>query len=102
LLGHCWVTRLAMVRVCLFSTDCKGRGSNDYVGEDNPARTVDGFIGELDLSALGFGRVERAATGRPAYDPAMLPKIYFYGYLNCIHAVSLFSLVCLVHRKWDA
>ena len=29
----------------------------DYVGEDNPVRAVDAFVGELDLGGLGFSRV---------------------------------------------
>ena len=54
---------------------------DDYVSEDNPARVVDVFVDELDLMALGFV-VAPAATGRPAYHPAMLLKLYIYGYLN--------------------
>jgi transposase len=54
---------------------------DDYVGEDNPARVVDVFVDELDLGVLGF-EVTPAATGRPAYHPAMLLKLYIYGYLN--------------------
>jgi len=30
---------------------------DDYVGEDNPVRAVDAFVGGLDLGKLGFGRV---------------------------------------------
>src|SRR5690349_4021617 len=55
---------------------------DDYVAEDNPVRAVDAFVDALDLAALGFGRAEPAATGRPAYHPATLLKIYIYGYLN--------------------
>ena len=29
-----------------------------------------------DLGTLGFNRFEPAATGRPAYDPATLLKLY--------------------------
>jgi transposase len=54
---------------------------DDYVGEDNPARVVDVFVDELDLADLGFV-VMPAATGRPAYHPATLLKLYIYGYLN--------------------
>ncbi|WP_457095019.1 transposase, partial [Microvirga sp. P5_D2] len=36
------------------------------------------------LRALGFERVIPQATGRPAYHPAALLKIYIYGYLNRI------------------
>ena len=55
---------------------------DDYVSEDNPVRVVEVFIGELDLGALGFAGVEPAATGRPAYHPSTMLKLYLYGYLN--------------------
>ena len=53
---------------------------DDYVTEDNPVRVVEVFIEELDLGALGFEGVQPAATGRPAYHPSTLLKIYLYGY----------------------
>jgi len=55
---------------------------DDYIGEDNPVRVIDVFINELDLSGLGFEGMAPAVTGRPAYHPAVLLKIYLYGYLN--------------------
>ena len=54
----------------------------DYVGEENPVRVVEVFIEELDLATLGFAGMTPAATGRPAYHPSTLLKIYLYGYLN--------------------
>ena len=57
---------------------------DDYVADDNPVRAVDAFVEELDLVQLGFAGAEPAATGRPAYHPAVLLKIYLYGYLNRI------------------
>src|SRR5712672_313325 len=54
----------------------------DYVAEDNPVRAIDVFVYGLDLGKLGFARVEAVVTGRPAYHPATLLKIYIYGYLN--------------------
>ena len=54
----------------------------DYVGEENPVRVIEVFIDELDLAALEFSGVTPAATGRPAYHPSTLLKIYLYGYLN--------------------
>ena len=59
---------------------------DDYVIEDNPVRVVEAFIDELDLRALGFDGVEPAATGRPAYHPSTLLKIYLYGYLNRVQS----------------
>jgi transposase len=58
---------------------------DDYVGGDNPARVIDVFVDELDLNALGFG-VTPATTGRPAYHPATLLKLYIYGYLNRVQS----------------
>ena len=57
---------------------------DDYIAEDNPIRAVDAFVDELDLKSLGFAGAEPAATGRPAYHPAVLLKLYLYGYLNRI------------------
>ena len=55
---------------------------DDYIAEDNPVRAVDAFVEELDLKALGFAGADPAVTGRPAYHPAILLKLYIYGYLN--------------------
>src|SRR6202041_2160976 len=57
---------------------------DDYVAEDNPVRVIDVFVDELDLGALGFDGVIPEATGRPAYHPGALLKIYVYGYINQI------------------
>jgi transposase len=59
---------------------------DDYIAETNPVRVVDVFVDELDLGKLGFAGVEPAATGRPAYHPAVLLKLYIYGYLNRIQS----------------
>jgi transposase len=58
----------------------------DYVDEENPVRVIEVFIDELDLAALGFSGMTPAATGRPAYHPSTLLKIYLYGYLNRVQS----------------
>src|SRR5438270_842146 len=58
----------------------------DYVGEENPVRVIEVFIDELDLAALGFSGMTPAVTGRPAYHPSTLLKIYLYGYLNRVQS----------------
>lgn len=58
---------------------------DDYIAEDNPVRAIDVFVDELDLGGLGFD-VEPEATGRPAYHPATLLRLYIYGYLNRIQS----------------
>lgn len=59
---------------------------DDWIAEDNPVRAVDAFVDELDLAALGFESATPADTGRPAYHPGLLLKIYIYGYLNRIQS----------------
>src|SRR5450755_2247688 len=60
--------------------------ADEYIAEDNPVRVVDVFVDELDLKQLGFEGAEPEATGRPAYHPATLLKIYIYAYLNRIQS----------------
>jgi hypothetical protein len=57
---------------------------DDYVSEENAVRVIDVFVEELDLGALGFEGVVPEATGRPAYHPGLLLKIYVSGYINQI------------------
>ena len=58
---------------------------DDYVAEDSPVRIIDVFIDNLDISGLGF-RSEPNETGRPAYHPTTMLKLYVYGYLNRVHS----------------
>ena len=58
----------------------------DWIGEDNPVRVVDVFVDGLDLASLGFDGASREAAGRPAYHPAVLLKLYIYGYLNRVQS----------------
>ncbi len=59
---------------------------DEYVSEESPVWVIEAFVEELDLGKLGFARVEPNATGRPAYHPSTLLKIYLYGYLNRIQS----------------
>jgi transposase len=59
---------------------------DDFIAESNPVRVVDAFVAAIDLAELGFDGVEPAATGRPAYHPSTLLKLYIYGYLNRVQS----------------
>ena len=59
---------------------------DDYITEDNPIRVIEVFVDEMDLGALGFAGIDPVATGRPAYHPSVLLKLYLYGYLNRIQS----------------
>src|SRR3954464_10446400 len=67
---------------------------DDYITEDNPGRVVDAFFEELDLKKLGFEGMAPASTGRPSYHPAVLLKIYIYGYLNRIQSSRRLEREC--------
>ena len=59
---------------------------DDFVDQDNPVRVVEAFVEHLDLRQMGFDGVAPAATGRPAYHPTVLLKLYIYGYLNRVQS----------------
>ncbi len=58
----------------------------DWADENNPVRAVDVFVDALDLAVLGFSSALPLATGRPGYHPAVLLKLYIYGYLNRVQS----------------
>ena len=58
---------------------------DDYLAEDNAVRVIDVFVDDLDLSGLGF-KTHSEKTGRPAYHPTILLKLYVYGYLNRVQS----------------
>jgi transposase len=67
---------------------------DDFIAEDNTVRVVEAFVEQLDLRELGFEGVEPSSTGRPSYHPAVLLKIYIYGYLNRIQSSRRLEREC--------
>src|ERR671926_1859087 len=59
---------------------------DDWIDADNPVRVIDAFVDALALADLGFDGVVPEATGRPSYHPAVLLKLYIYGYLNRVQS----------------
>jgi transposase len=58
----------------------------DLVPQESMARIIDRFIEVQSLEKLGFTRTTPAGTGRPAYPPGALAKLYVYGYENGIRS----------------
>ena len=58
----------------------------DYIDEDNPVRAIEAFVDSLNLEQLGFQGMNPKETGRPAYHPSTMLKLYIYGYLNRIQS----------------
>lgn len=59
---------------------------DDYISDENPIKLVDAFVDRLDLFELGFKSAEPKSTGRPAYHPSTMLKLYTYGYLNKVQS----------------
>ncbi|MCL2695388.1 MAG: transposase [Clostridiales bacterium] len=58
----------------------------DMVAEKAMVRVIDRFVEVMDLEKLGFEKTKPAPTGRPAYSPKALAKLYVYGYENGIRS----------------
>ncbi|MER2511600.1 MAG: IS1182 family transposase [Nitrosomonas ureae] len=67
---------------------------DDYIADTNPVRVIDVLVDELNLGQLGFDGVDPATTGRPGYHPAILLKLYIYGYLNRIQSSRRLEKEC--------
>jgi len=67
---------------------------DDYIREDNPTRVIDAFVDMLELQLLSFKKSQAAETGRPAYDPKDLLKLYIYGYFNHIRSSRKLMIEC--------
>ena len=81
-MGWVVLSKERIVRSVLFLPECL----EDWVDADNPVQVIDAFVEALDLLALGFSGAMPANTGRPAYHPAVLLKLYIYGYLNRVQS----------------
>ena len=73
---------------------CLPQFIEDMVSQDNPVRVIDSFVDSLDLEDLGFTKAQPAQTGRPAYDPKDMLKLYLYGYFNKIRSSRKLMLEC--------
>jgi transposase len=65
----------------------------EYVGAGAPVRVIDAFVEGLDLKGLGFVTPPKE-TGRPGYHPAILLKLYVYGYLHRIRSSRRLEAEC--------
>ena len=72
------------------------------VAADNPIRIIDSFVNKLDLQKLGFSQAMLKAEGRPPYAPALLLKLYLYGYVNKIRSSHKLEQECCrnIELRW--
>lgn len=67
---------------------------DEAIGMTNAVRFISAFVCALDMEALQCTRAKTAQTGRPAYDPRTLLKLYLYGYLNRIRSSRMLEREC--------
>ncbi|MBZ5755799.1 IS1182 family transposase [Pseudomonas sp. S5(2021)] len=67
---------------------------DDLIPDDHLVRVIDAYVARLDLQQLGFARAVPKSTGRPAYDPADLLKLYLYGYFQRIRSSRRLEAEC--------
>ena len=74
----------------------------DQVSADNAVRLIDAFIDKLELPQLGFTGTVHKSEGRPPYAPAVLLKLYLYGYLNKIRSSRKLERECIrnIELQW--
>lgn len=51
-----------------------------YVASESFVRVIDFFVDTIDLKSFGFKHVTLKEEGRPPFHPAVLLKLYLYGY----------------------
>lgn len=69
------------------------RTLDEIIAKDNEVRFIDAFVEKLNVSDLGF-KTNFKETGRPAYRPKDLLKLYIYGYLNSIRSSRRLEKEC--------
>jgi transposase len=74
----------------------------EMIDENNEVRVIDAFVNSLDLDKLGFKGVADNRMGASSYSPAVLLKIYFYGYFNRIRSSRCLERECArnVEMMW--
>ncbi len=74
----------------------------DLIAEDNIVRVIDAFVDILDFKALGFAQLQPKKTGNPPYHPALMLRIYLYGYLNRVRSFRKLETECTrnVEMQW--
>lgn len=69
----------------------------ELVDQNSWARLVDIFVDSLPLSKLGFTKVDLKEEGRPPFHPAVLLKLYMYGYKHGIRSSRKLEHACKIN-----
>ncbi|MCP4124483.1 MAG: IS1182 family transposase [Bacteroidetes bacterium] len=64
------------------------------VEPESMVRVIDAFVDMLDLEQFGFSYFTLNKEGRPPFHPAVMMKIYLYGYQNGIRSCRRLEKAC--------
>lgn len=67
---------------------------DELIPDDHLVRVIEAYVARLDLALMGFSKAQPQKTGRPAYDPADLLKLYVYGYFQRIRSSRRLEAEC--------
>ena len=73
----------------------------NQVSTDNPVRLIDAFIDKLDLAKMVFIKTVNKSEDRRPYAPAVLLKLYLYGYLNKIRSSRKLEKECSRNKELE-
>lgn len=66
----------------------------ELIAENNSVRVIDALVDSLDMESLDFKYALPKETGRKAYDPKHMLKLYIYGYYNGIRTTRKLEKEC--------
>ncbi len=66
----------------------------DWVGPTHPARFIRCFVESLDLMDLGIEVRDFGTAGRPPFAPALLLRLWLYGYFKKIRSSRKLEEAC--------
>src|SRR5688572_5993839 len=69
----------------------------EVVAADSWARVIDLFVDLLPIPELGFKHTALPKEDRPPYDPALLLRLYLYGYKYAIRSSRQLEHCCQVN-----
>ena len=67
---------------------------DQMIPKESMVRIIDVFVDHLPLEDMGFKKVKLKKEGRPPYHPAVLLKLYFYGYQNGLRSCRKLEKAC--------
>lgn len=75
---------------------------DDLIDVDNAVRAIDKIVEAMDVHSLVFKYSERRKTGRNAYNPSDMLKLYIYCYFNGIRSSRKMERECTrnIELKW--